>query len=118
MCLNVSAAISCAIKDPCEAFDGCLKLYHGCGGKLVQCSLDASCKQDPRSVHAGMLNHRKARRRVRCSQAFLHQHQGLQGSGMLSPCEVSGVCKGTLPCHQPCAAAALALEGQRESRHC
>ena len=71
MCLNVSAAISCAIKDPCEAFDGCLKLYHGCGGKLVQCSLDASCKQDPRSVHAGMLNHRKARRRVRCSpQAF------------------------------------------------
>ena len=31
----------CASKDPCEAFDGCLKMYHGCGGKLVQCSLDA-----------------------------------------------------------------------------
>ncbi|CAJ1338575.1 unnamed protein product [Effrenium voratum] len=42
--------------DPCEAQDACLKMFHGCGGKFVQCNLD-----------------------------------------------VSGVCKGSTECHQPCA---------------
>ena len=28
-------------KDPCEAQEDCMKIYHGCGDGFVQCSLDA-----------------------------------------------------------------------------